>query len=100
MWLHPGGTDSGVMTVLTSPKGSALSVARDAATAEGMLRALPEVVLTPVSQLQGRTLRDDDFDRMLAADVIRDVLRWMCGPAGTGADGTERVGRIPKSLSG
>ena len=52
----------------------------DRATSEALLRALEEVALTPVAQLEGRHLEADDFDRMLAGDVIRDLLRWMGDP--------------------
>jgi hypothetical protein len=62
-----------------------LDIARDRATLDALLRALPEVALTPVSQLTGRHLQADDFDRMLAADVMRDLLRWMGNPEGTRA---------------
>lgn len=82
MWLQPNGSDWAVTTFLSSPRALGLDIARDAATTEALLRALPEVALTPVAQLAGSRLHADDFDRMLAADVIRDILRWMCDPAG------------------
>ena len=65
--------------------GRRFYIARDRATHDALLRALPEVALTPVSQLAGRHLQADDFDRMLAADVMRDLLRWMGNPEGTRA---------------
>ncbi|HVQ76903.1 MAG TPA: BREX-1 system phosphatase PglZ type B [Candidatus Binatia bacterium] len=85
MWLQPNGNDWGVATFLTSPRGLGLDIARDRATADALLRALPEVALTPVAQLAGKHLQADDFDRMLAADVVRDLLRWMGDPEGTRA---------------
>ena len=36
-----------------------------------------------MAQLEGRHLEADDFDRMLAGDVIRDLLRWMGDPDAT-----------------
>src|SRR5690606_2768996 len=66
-------------------KGLGLDISRDSTTADALLRALPEVLQTPLDQLTGRRLHADDFDRMLAADVVRDVLRWMCDPSGTRA---------------
>ncbi len=83
MWLQPNGSDWTVTAFLTSPKALGLDISRDNATTEALLRALPEVALTPVAQLTGRRLQADDFDRMLAGDVARDLLRWMCDPAAT-----------------
>lgn len=54
----------------------------DRATGDALLRALPEVALSPVRQLASRHLAADDFDRMLAGDVVRDLLRWMGNPDG------------------
>lgn len=85
LWLQPNGNDWTVFAFLTSPKALGLDIARDRATAEALLRALPEVALTPVALLTGSHLEADDFDRMLAADVIRDLLRWLCDPAATRA---------------
>lgn len=85
LWHQPNGSDWGVMTFLTSPRAAGLDIARDHATTDALLRALPEVALTPVAQLAGRRLEADDFDRMLAGDVVRDLLRWMGDPDGTRA---------------
>ena len=85
LWLQPNGSDWGVTTFLTSPKALALGIARDHATTDALLRALPEVALTPVAQLAGRHLQADDFDRMLAADMVRDLLRWLGDPESTRA---------------
>lgn len=82
MWLQPNGSDWGVTTFLTSPKALGLNIARDRATTDALFRALPEVALTPVEQLTGH-LQADDFDRMLAPDVVRDLLRWMGDAAAT-----------------
>ncbi len=80
LWRQPNGGDWTVNAFLTSRKTLGLDVAGDRATAEALLRALGEVALTPVAQLEGRRLGADDFDRMLAGDVIRDLLRWMGDP--------------------
>ena len=80
LWHQPNGTDWTVNAFLTSRKTLCLDVAADRATSEALLRALEEVALTPVAQLQGRHLEAEDFDRMLAGDVIRDLLRWMGDP--------------------
>ena len=80
LWHQPNGSDWTVNAFLTSRKALGLDVAGDRATAEALLRALPEVALAPVAQLEGRRLEAEDFDRMLAGDVIRDLLRWMGDP--------------------
>lgn len=83
LWLQPNGSDWNVLTWLASPRAVGLDVGRDQSTGEALVRALPEVALMPVAQLTGRRLQADDFDRILAADVVRDLLRWMGDPAGT-----------------
>ena len=83
LWHQPNGTDWTVNAFLTSRKTLGLDVAGDRATSEALVRALEEVALTPVAQLDGRRLEAEDFDRMLAGDVIRDLLRWMGDPATT-----------------
>ena len=82
LWHHPNGGDWTVNAFLASPKTLGLDVAGDRATAAALSRALAEVATTPVAQLAGRRLEADDFDRMLAGDVARDLLRWMGDPEG------------------
>ena len=85
LWLQHNGRDWGVASFLTSTRTLGLDIAQDDRTIEAMLRALPEVVLTPIAQLAVRRLEADDFDRMLSDDLIRDMLRWMGDPDGTKA---------------
>ena len=85
LWLQHNGNDWGVSTFLSSSRALGLDIGRDHATAEALLRALPEVAVTPVAQLRERRLQADDFDRLLAGDVLRDLLRWMGDPDGTRA---------------
>ncbi len=85
LWLQQNGSDWTVMAFLTSNKTLNLDISRDTATTEALLRALPEVALTPVAQLAGRRLAASDFDSLLSADLVRDLLRWMCDQAGTRA---------------
>jgi len=93
LWLQPNGSDWAVTTFLTSARALGLDVARDRATTDALLRALPEVAVTPLAQLAGKHLQADDFDRMLTGDVVRDLLRWMGDPEVTrgrlGANGWE-----------
>ena len=101
LWRQPNGIDWTVNAFLTSRKTLGLDVAGDRATSEALLRALAEVALTPVAQLQGRRLEAEDFDRMLAGDVIRDLLRWMGDPDTTRQPiGRERLARVLQSLPG
>jgi len=85
MWLQHNGSDWGVSTFLTSNRALDLDVAGDQGTQEAMLRALPEIAVTPVSQLASGRLEADDFDKMLSSDVIRDLLRWLGDPQATRA---------------
>ncbi|HWW87189.1 MAG TPA: BREX-1 system phosphatase PglZ type B [Vicinamibacterales bacterium] len=85
MFLQPNGTDWTVFAFLTSPRGLGLNVARDESTVQALRGALVEVALTPVLQLSDKALHAEDFDRLLTADVIRDVLRWLGDPNGTKA---------------
>lgn len=85
MFLQPNGTDWTAFAFLTSPRGLGLDVARDDGTVQALQGALAEVALTPVTQLAGKRLHAEDFDRLLTVDVIRDVLRWMGDPHGTKA---------------
>ena len=80
LWHHPDGGDWTVNAFLTSRRTVDLDLAGDRATADALQRALPEVALAPVAQLAGRHLAADDFDRLLAGDVVRDLLRWMGDP--------------------
>jgi hypothetical protein len=85
LWLQSNGNDWTVLAYLTSPSALGLDIARDRQTTEALLRALPEVAMTPVSQLAGKHLEADDFDAMLSDDPIRDLLRWMGEPDGSRA---------------
>lgn len=85
LWLQANGNDWTVTAFLTSPKALGLDIARDGQTTEALLRALPEVSLTPISQLSGKRLEADDFDKMLSDDPVRDLLRWMGDPDGARA---------------
>lgn len=88
LWLQKGGHDWTLSGFLTSPSGIGLDLARTQETREALTRALPEVAKTPLVQLRGRRLEAADFDRLLSADVVRDLLIWMGDPSGT----RERMG--------
>lgn len=76
-WVQPNGRPWSPAAFLRSPKGPSLDVATDAATLEALNSALPEVSELHVAYLEGRRLDADDFNRLLADDLERDVLRWM-----------------------
>ena len=101
LWHHPNGSDWTVNAYLTSQTTLGCDIAGDRATRDALLRALPEVALSPVKQLARRHLAGDDFDRMLAGDVVRDLLRWMGDRDGARALlGPKRMGSLLQPLPG
>lgn len=85
LWLQRGGRDWTPSAFLTSQQGLGLDLSKDGATKEALQRALHEVAVTPLAQLQGRRLEAEDFDHLLTPDVTRDLLRWMADPDSTRA---------------
>lgn len=80
IWLHHAGHDHTVSAFLKSPKTLGLDVAEDAATHEGILRAVTAILQTAVADLRGRRLSARDFNRMVVDDPIRDLLQWIAAP--------------------
>lgn len=93
LWLQHNGYDWTATAFLSSPKALGLEVARDEDTREALLRALPELAVAPLASLSGRKLRAEDFDSLLASDVVRDLLRWMGDPDGFKGRCTEQTWR-------
>ena len=60
--------------------GLGLDVARDAATAEALARALPTLAERAPADLAGRRLDAAAFNALLAPDPARDLLRWLDAP--------------------
>lgn len=83
LWLQRGGHTWTVTSFMTSRDALNLELSADNQTTEALLRALPEFAVEPFSQFQGRRLEASDFDQMLAADVVRDLLLWMNDPTVT-----------------
>lgn len=79
MWLN-NGQDWTVTAFLSSPRTLKLELFRDEPTRQALLRALPELAVTPLQALKGRRLGADDFDCLLTSDMVRDLLRWMGEP--------------------
>lgn len=99
LWVHEGGHEWTVSAFLKSPRALGLDVAADRATQEALLRALREVLVTPLDSLRGRHLEAEDFDRLLTSDVPRDLLRWLAAPTETKAAlGAERWGAFVSQL--
>ena len=85
-WTQKNGKDWTVEAFLASKDGGlGLDVARDVAARQAMSRALAELASAPVSALAGKRLEADDFNRLLADDLPRDVLVWLNAPAETKA---------------
>lgn len=83
-WTQVNSKDWTVNAFLGSKKGGlGLDVAQDKSTQEAMLRALDALMDTPIEQLAGKHLKAADFDHLLVADPVRDVLTWMNDPAAT-----------------
>jgi hypothetical protein len=75
--VHQGGQDLTLGALLKSEIHCHLNVAEDAATNRAMLNAVREVLATPVDSLRKGRLEADDFNKMVAGDPIRDLLRWI-----------------------
>jgi hypothetical protein len=88
LWRQSGGHDWTATAFMTSPDGLGLELNGDDLTTEALLRSLPEFASEPIARFSGQRLEAADFDQMLAADVVRDLLLWMNSPAET----RERLG--------
>ena len=83
-WSQINGTDWTVNAFLSSSRGGLdLDVSADQATQRSMHRALDVLLDTPVADLKGRRLKAADFDALLSADPVRDLLTLMNNPEGT-----------------
>ena len=83
-WTQVNAKDWTVNAFLSSKKGGmGLEIGQDKATQEAMLRALDALMDTPIEQLAGKHLKAADFDHLLVADPVRDVLTWMNAPVAT-----------------
>ncbi len=71
------------MAFLVSEEGGGLGldVARDRATEEAMMRALPALAGEHVAALRGRKLQAAYFDDLVNPDETRSVLMWLSDPS-------------------
>ena len=94
-WSQLNGRDWTVKAFLSSSRGGLnLDLSADQATQQAMHRALDVLVDTPVDDLKGRRLEASDFDALLSADPVRDLLTWMNNPEGTAKEN----GRAPAGM--
>lgn len=83
-WTQSNAKDWTVNAFLISKKGGlGLDIAQDKSTQVAMLRALDTLMDTPIEQLAGKRLEAADFDHLLVADPVRDILTWMNDSAAT-----------------
>ena len=83
-WTQKNGRDWTVEAFMVSSDGGlGLDVARDAATRQSMLSALPELATTLIRLLEGRRLEANDFDALFSDDPVRDLLLWLSDPEST-----------------
>lgn len=83
VWTQRNGKDWTIEAFLVSEDGLGLDVAKDKDTRLAMRGSLPELAGTSISQLQGKRLEAEDFDRLMVADTSRDLLLWMSNPVQT-----------------
>ena len=82
VWTQRNGKDWTVEAFLISDEGLGLDVFRDDATRNSLHSALPVLAETPVTQLEGKRLEAEDFDKLMVGDQPRDLLEWMNDPKG------------------
>ncbi|MBI3097939.1 MAG: BREX-1 system phosphatase PglZ type B [Planctomycetes bacterium] len=83
VWTQRNGKDWTVEAFLGSDDGLGLDLAKDSATRHSLQQALRALAGVPVTQLLGRHLEAEDFDKLLVGDQPRDLLTWMSAPAAT-----------------
>ena len=86
-WSQLNGRDWTLNAFLSSSNGGLnLDVSGDKSTQQALHRALDVLLDTRVEDLQGRRLEASDFDALLSADPMRDLLSWLNNPEGTAAE--------------
>ena len=86
-WSQSNGRDWTVRAFLSGNRGGlGLDISGDQATQAAMHRALDVVLDSKLSDLRGRRLEAQDFDVLLSADPVRDLLTWMDDPQRCAAD--------------
>jgi len=80
VWCQPNQNDWGVVSFISNQAGLGLQLARDEATQAAILNSLGELITEPLSQLRGRMLVADDFNRLVTPDIVKSLLQWMDSP--------------------
>jgi hypothetical protein len=81
MWVHVNGKEWTPYAFLMSQHGGlGLDVARDQATLDSLIGALPSLLGEATSQLQGRRLDSKFFNALVAPDSTGLLLRWLSEP--------------------
>ena len=82
LWFtHPGGRDWTVRSLLQNKvERLGLSVARDDATAEALVAALPLLSGMPFESLSGRHISAGFLQQLLSPDAVGSLLRWIDNP--------------------
>jgi hypothetical protein len=82
LWLHVNGKEWTPYAFLVSKHGGlGLDVARDQATLDALVGALPTLLDEALTHLQGRLLDADFFNQLVAPDASGLLLRWLSEPA-------------------
>jgi len=81
VWTQKNGRDWTIEAFLVSENAYGLDVSRDASTRRSIDASLMMLAETPISQLKGRRLEAEDFDRLVVGDHPRELLTWMNSPA-------------------
>jgi hypothetical protein len=87
-WSQANGKDWTVTAFLQSGNGGLeLTIARDAATANSLRRAIDKLADLPVADLQAKSacgeLSSPFFDSLISDDFVDDLLCWLSDPGGT-----------------
>ncbi len=80
VWTQKNGRDWTIEAFLVSENALGLDVSRDAATRRSIDASLTVLAETLISQLKGRRLEAEDFDRLVVGDHPRELLTWMNSP--------------------
>lgn len=80
-WTQKNGKDWTVESFLVSRDGGlGLELAKDALTRAALVTALSELISKPISQLEGRHLEAEDFEKLIIEDPVKDLLLWLNKP--------------------
>lgn len=83
-FTHPNGRDWSVRSFLAhDQRGLCLDVARDTATDQALMAALPKLLDEPLRRLERLALLDADYlNELLDPDAIGSMLKWLDDPLG------------------